>query len=62
MVREFKIQGRLSEINDCLQFHHRQVNLVPVTLEMRTFESLQTYLESIQKEHRLLKEPHSFRH
>lgn len=49
MVREFKIQGRLSEINDCLQFHHRQVNLVPVTLEIRTFESLQTYREHSER-------------
>lgn len=61
MVREFKIGGSLSEINECLQFHQRQVNLVPLTLEIWTFESLQRCLESIQKEHRLLKEPHSFR-
>lgn len=61
MVREFEIEGGLSEINNYLQFHHRQVNLVPLTLEIRTFESFQTCLESIQKERRLLKEPHSFR-
>lgn len=61
MVREFKIQGRLSGINECLQFHHSQVNLVPLTLEIGIFESLQTYFESIQIEHRLLNKPHFFR-
>lgn len=60
MVREFKIQGRLGGINECLQFLHCQVNLIPLTLEIGTFESLQIYFESIQIEHRLLKEPHFF--
>lgn len=56
LIKESKSRGSVSEINDCLQFYLRQVNLVSLTKEIHTSESLQTELQSIRKECKLLKE------
>lgn len=46
LVRESKTQGRPSEMNECLQFYHRQVNLVSRTQEKVCKHSLRAFRKS----------------